>query len=95
MIPLPPYYPVVARERAWMTLRELESLGQWDYFNDKSPAAGFKNCTCYAALAAVGSYGGYARPSNGMDVTVNQIDMDALLGEMGSHGPTPNDGAAS
>jgi len=94
MIPTPPYYPVEAPDRAWMTLRELESVGQWDYHASDN-AGSFRNVTAYSALAAVGRNGGYAVPTNGMNITVREIDLTALLNEMGNHGPTPNDGAAS
>lgn len=92
MIPTPQYYPVEAKGRAWMTLRELEGLGAWNYYRD---GGRLTNISAYAALACVGRDGGFAKPANGMDVTVREIDMTALLGEMGNHGPTPNDGAAS
>jgi hypothetical protein len=98
MIPMPTYYYVEngdAGGNKWFTLRELEALGSWDYCNDQSPAAGFAKVTAYSALAAVGSYGGYARPSNGLPIVVREINMTALLAEMGNVGPTPNDGANS
>lgn len=93
MIPTPNYYPIEGG--AWMTLRELEGLGVWDYYAKGVEIPALTKVSAYAALASVGRYGGYAMPSNGMHVKISNVDVTALLGEMANHGPTPNDGANS
>lgn len=96
MIPTPNYYPIEGG--AWMTLRELEGLGSWDYYSvyrEDSDTPALVKVSAYSALCAVGRDGGFAMPSNGMHVKISNVDLTALLGEMANHGPTPSDGNAS